>query len=65
MFAAFVNQVVATNSVLPDSAGGIGGSGASRLSYLKKVVQAPSLDVTGAKLDFHGLANGSAWLALM
>ncbi|KAK9803822.1 hypothetical protein WJX73_003626 [Symbiochloris irregularis] len=45
--------------------GGIGGNGAARLTFFKKVVRAPNLSLTGAALDFSGLSNGSAWLALI
>lgn len=45
--------------------GGIGGNGTGRLAYFKKVVAKPDLSLTGGTLDFHGLADGSAWLALI
>ena len=47
------------------AAGGIGGNGGARLAFFKKVVQAPNLSLTGAVLDFRGLATGDAWLALI
>ena len=46
-------------------AGGIGGNGAARLEYFKKVVAVPSLSLTGGSLNFRGLGDGSAWLALI
>lgn len=35
------------------------------MSYFKKVVAVPSLSKTGAQLDFGGLREGNAWLALI
>ncbi|KAK9837377.1 hypothetical protein WJX84_003189 [Apatococcus fuscideae] len=45
--------------------GGVGQTGAARMSYFKKVVAVPSLSKTGAQLDFGGLRQGNAWLALI
>jgi AGZA family xanthine/uracil permease-like MFS transporter len=39
--------------------------GADRMSYFKKVVAAPNASFTAGKLDFGGLADGQAWLALI
>lgn len=35
------------------------------MAYFKKVVAVPSLSKTGAQLDFGGLSQGNAWLALI
>ena len=35
------------------------------MSYFKKVVAVPSLSKTGGQLDFGGLSQGNAWLALI
>ncbi|KAK9847251.1 hypothetical protein WJX84_005524 [Apatococcus fuscideae] len=45
--------------------GGVGGTGAARMAYFKKVVAVPNLSRTGAQLDFGGLKEGNAWLALI
>ncbi len=45
--------------------GGVGGTGEARMSYFKKVVAVPSLAKTGGQLDFGGLSQGNAWLALI
>ena len=52
-------------SLEPWLTGGIGGNGEARLAYFKHVVTAPNLSLTGAALDFNGLSDGSAWLALI
>lgn len=43
----------------------MGQTGAARMAYFKKVVAVPSLSKTGAQLDFGGLSQGNAWLALI
>jgi AGZA family xanthine/uracil permease-like MFS transporter len=39
--------------------------GADRMSYFKNVVATPNASFTAGKLDFGGLADGQAWLALI